>query len=99
MFEPDGRHFKSFVGKDYIDHLLGSAEAGMIRIDLDADERMMASENRLTVVESRVDLVRTDLGRSNQRLDVVVARAAEDGDANVNVRYVHYLLFSPLVLS
>ena len=58
-----------------------------IRIDLDTDDRMAASDNRLTVVEGRVDLVRRDLGRSHQRLNVVVARAAEDGDAIINEKY------------
>ena len=87
MFEPDGRHFKSFVGKDYIDHLFAAADSGMIKVDLDSDVRLSADENRLTVVESRVDLVRRDLGQSNKRLNVVVARAAEDGDALINEKY------------
>ena len=32
MFELDGRHLKSFVGKDLIDHLLSCAESGMIKV-------------------------------------------------------------------
>ena len=59
----------------------------MIRIDLDSDDRAAASENRMAVVEGRVDLVRRDLGRSHQRINVVVARAAEDGDAILNERF------------
>ena len=84
MFELDGRHLKVAFGKDYIDRLLFHADQGMIRLTLEADDRLMASENRLTVVENRVDLVRRDLGRTEQRLNVVAARAAEDSDATVN---------------
>ena len=88
MYELDGRHMKTFVGKDLIDHLFGCADAGMVRVDLDADELLAADDNRITVVEGRVDLVRRDLGLNNQRLDFVVARAAEDGDAVINEKYV-----------
>ena len=51
MYEPDGRHFKVIVGKDYIDFLLDASDAGMIRVDLDSDDRLISSENRITVVE------------------------------------------------
>ena len=88
MFELDGRHLKSFVGKDLIDHLFNCADAGMVRVDLDADELLAADDNRLTAVEGRVDLVRHDLSQNNHRLNVVVARAAEDGDAVINEKYV-----------
>ena len=84
MFEPDGRHFKTAFGKDFIDHLFACAESGMIQVDLDADVRLVSEANRLTTVEGRVNLVRRDLHRSNQRVDFVVARAAEDGDAILN---------------
>ena len=50
-------------------------------VSQDADERVSISENKLTVVESRVDLVRRDNIRVDQRLNVVVARAAEEADA------------------
>ena len=56
----------------------------MISIDLDTDVRAGVAENRLTVVENRVDLVRRDLGRAEQRLNVVAARSSEDGDAALN---------------
>ena len=74
------RRFSFFIafGKDYLDHLLLSAESGMVKVSLDSDERLAGSDNRLALVEGRVDLVRRDLSRSEQRLDVVVARAAED---------------------
>ena len=84
MFELDGRHLKSYVGKDYVDHLIHAAEAGMIKVSLDTDERLAKDENRVTVLEGRVDLVRRDFVRSDQRLNVVVARAAEEADAAVN---------------
>ena len=48
--------------------------------------RLVVSDNRLATVESRVDLVRRDLCRSDQRLNVVVARAAEERDAASNER-------------
>ena len=84
MFELDGRHFKSYCGKDYLDHLLQSAESGMIRVSLDADDRQAQADNRIAAVEGRVELVRRDLGRSDQRLNVVVARAAEEADGIAN---------------
>ena len=86
MFELDGRHFKSFVGKDYLDHLLNHCESGMVAVGLDVEVRAGLHENRLTVVENRVDLTRTDLVSTNQRLNVVVARAAEEADSVVNER-------------
>ena len=86
MFELDGRHFKSYVGKDYIDALLSQAESGMVRVSLDTDLRQSEADNRVTLVESRVDLVRQDLGRQTQRLNVAVARAAEEADAHTNLR-------------
>ena len=91
MFELDGRHLKSYCGKDYLDHLLQSAEAGMVRVSLDTEDRLAESDNRLTVVEGRVDLVRRDLGRSDQRLNVVVARAAEEADSRINEKFVVFL--------
>ena len=84
MYELDGRHLKTPNGKDFIDHLLASADAGMIQVSLDADVRIAGSDNRLSIVEGRVDLVRHDMENSNVRLDVVVARAAEDTDAAQN---------------
>ena len=86
MFELDGRHFKSYVGKDFVDHILSSAEAGMANLSKDSDDRLVQHDVRLTAVEGRVDLVRRDLSRSDQRINVVVARAAEDADAGVNER-------------
>ena len=84
MFELDGRHLKSFVGKDLIDHLLACVESGLVRVDLDSESHGAEVDNRLALIEGRVDLVSRDLARSDQRLDVVVARAAEDGDAALN---------------
>ena len=84
MFELDGRHLKAFCGKDLIDHFMSFAESGMVRVSLDGDLRANEADNRLAMVEGRVDLVRRDLVRSNQRLDVAVARASEDGDQNLN---------------
>ena len=86
MFELDGRHLKSFCGKDYIDHLVNAADAGMIRVSLDMDVRQAEADNRLALVEGQVQLVRRDLSRSDGRLDVVAARAAEDNDSHVNER-------------
>ena len=77
-------------GKDYIDHLLFCAESGMVKVSLDSDERLAESDNRLAVVEGRVDNVRRDLRRSEGRIDVVVARAAEDEDAHQNEKYNLY---------
>ena len=81
MFELDGRHFKSAYGKDYIDHLFTSAEAGMKEVSADTDVRLSRDETRLTITEGRVDLVRRDQVLCNQRINVVVARAAEEADA------------------
>ena len=86
MFDLDGRHLKSYCGKDYLDHLLNHCDSGMVQAALDADARMAAVENRVTHVDNRVDLLRRDLGRSDQRINVVVARAAEDTDCVQNER-------------
>ena len=86
MFEPDGRHFRTAFGKDYIDNLLAQCEEGMIRISLDFDVRQDQAENRLAAVEGHVAILRRDLTASDGRVDVVVARAAEDGDAVINDR-------------
>ena len=58
----------------------------MVRVSRDADDRLAASDNPLTVVEGRVDLVRREQGRSEQRLNVVVARASKEADSIVNER-------------
>ena len=84
MFELDGRHLQTAFGKDYLDRLLHYCDQGMVAVDLDTDLRAGAAENRLTVVENRVDLVRRDLGRTEQRLNVVAARGSEDSDAALN---------------
>ena len=94
MFELDGRHLKSYCGKDYLDHLFSCVEAGLIRVDLDADVRAAEVDNRLSLVEGRVDLVRRDLSRTDNRLDITTARAAEDADAILNEKYdFHLCLF------
>ena len=59
----------------------------MVRISLDADVRASEADNRLSVVEGRVDLVQRDLALGSQRLDVVAARAAEDEDGHINEKY------------
>ena len=87
MFELDGRHLKTAFGKDFIDHLLDHSESGMVQVSLDADVRAASSENRLALVEGRVDLVRHDMAGSHHRVDVVVARAAEDTDSVLNDKY------------
>ena len=97
MFELDGRHLKVAFGKDYIDRLLYNCDQQMIRLSLEADDRLASSESRVNVVENRVDLVRRDLGRTDQRVNVVVARAAEDGDAILNEKYVLFILRSFLI--
>ena len=79
---------KSANGKDYVNHLLSSVEARMPKLNMDTDDRQVQQEVRLTVVETRVDLVRRDLGRSDQRINVVVARAAEEADAIQNERFI-----------
>ena len=78
----EGTHL--LIGKDLIDHLFACADSGMVKIDLDTDDRLAADDNRLTAVEGRVDVVRRDLIQSSDRLDVVVARASEEGDASIN---------------
>ena len=101
MFELDGKHFKSYVGKDYLDSLLGQSDAGMIKDSLDADVRLCETDNRLTAVEGRVDVVRHDLGHQSNRLNVVVARAAEEADSALNARFVklvHFCLQAMLLL-
>ena len=93
MVELNGKDLKSFVGKDVIDQLLYHAEAGMVRAALDGDLRASEADNRLAVVEGRVDLVRRDLVRCHRRIDVSAARASEDGDALLNERLVSNFLF------
>ena len=88
MFEADGRHFKQAYGKDYIDHLFSSSESIMRQFSEDMDDRMAREVNRASAVEGRVDLLRRDQARSDQRINVVVARAAEEADALVNERLV-----------
>ena len=56
----------------------------LFRVSLDGDMRAAEADNRLALVEGRVDLVRRDLVRSNQRLDVQAARAAEETDGHIN---------------
>ena len=56
----------------------------MVQVDLDSDVRLADTDNRLAVVEGRVDLMQRDLLANGQRMDVVVARAAEEEDAHLN---------------
>ena len=56
----------------------------LIKVDLDVPDRLTVDENRMTVVEGSVQIVRGDLTRANDRINYVVARAAEDGDAALN---------------
>ena len=51
------------------------------------EDRVAIDENRLTVVETRVDLARQDLTLANSRINYVMSRAAEDGDAILNEKY------------
>ena len=84
MYELNGQHLKSYCGKDMLDHYINCADSGMVRVSLDGDERAAEADNRLALVEGRVDLVRQDLARNSHRLDVVAARAAEDSEAAQN---------------
>ena len=88
MFELNGKHLKSAFGKDMLDHFIACAESGMVRVSLDGDVRAAEADNRLAIVEGRVDLVRRDLARNSQRLDVVAARGAEESEAAQNEKYV-----------
>ena len=84
MYELNGLHLKTFVGKDLVDHLIACAVAGMVRVSLDGDVHAVEADNRIALVEGRLDLVRRDLARSNHCLNVVAARAAEESDAAAN---------------
>ena len=90
MFEADGRHFKQAYGKDYLDHLISESELGMRKLSEDMDDRMVREANLVTSVNGRVDLLRRDQVRSEQRINVIVARAAEEADARVNARFVDF---------
>ena len=50
-------------------------------------------DNRVVAVEGRVDLLCRDQGRHDQRLNVVVARAAEEADGHINERCVRIISF------
>lgn len=56
----------------------------MVKVSLGADNCLADDSNHLTSVGGRVDLVRRDLLKSDQPINVVVANAAEDGDAVLN---------------
>ena len=72
----------------------------MVKSTLDSDLRLDDADNRVTVVEGRVDLVQRDLVRNDQRLNVVVARAAEESDGHLNEKYeLVFLLFALLTYS
>ena len=81
MFELDGRHFKSYCGKDYLDHLFGHADTKYKALEMDDGDRISMGEVRTTLVEGQVNLLRRDQVRTDQRVNVVVARAAEEADA------------------
>ena len=93
MFELDGRHFKAAYGKDYLDHLFGSAESRMKMISADSEDRLARGESRITVVESRIDLIQQSDVKTDQRINVVVARTAEEADAVWNEKFVCYICY------
>lgn len=86
MFDLDGRHFKSAYGKDYIDHLISASESVMASLNADLDDRHAVGVNRVTAVEGQVVLLHRDQVRSEHRINVVVARAAELADTQTNER-------------
>ena len=87
MFELDGKHFKAAYGKDFLDHLISRSDEAFARIGQDMDDRMAFEDNKVVAIEGRVDLLRRDQFRSDQRINVVVARSAEEADGHVNERY------------
>ena len=76
----------------FIGSLIAQADSGMVKVSLDADVRQAEADNRMAVVEGRVDLVRQDLRHQSSRLNVVVARAAEEADASVNQRLLFFAM-------
>ena len=79
-------HTALVTGKDFLDHLISKADEAFARIGQDMDDRMSFEDNRIIAVEGRVDLLRRDQSRSDQRINVVVARSAEEADGHINER-------------
>ena len=70
----------------------------MVRLNQDLDDRHATEVNRVTAVEGQVALLHRDQVRSDRRVNVVVARAAELADAHTNERFVGYGFFFILVV-
>ena len=60
----------------------------MVKLNQDLDDRHATEVNRVTAVEGQVALLHRDQVRSDRRVNVVVARAAELADAHTNERFV-----------
>ena len=58
----------------------------MASLNADLDDRHAVGVNRVTAVEGQVVLLHRDQVRSEHRINVVVARAAELADTQTNER-------------
>ena len=70
----------------------------MVRLNQDLDDHHATEVNRVTAVEGQVALLHRDQVRSDRRVNVVVARAAELADAHTNERFVGFGFFCILIV-
>ena len=87
-FFPDGRHFKSVYGKDFVESLFTGTEVLLGELEKTAGEQFVSGQNRATSMQGQIDLLRSHQATQDLKINCAIAREAEDSDGRLNERFV-----------
>ena len=86
LFVPDGRHFKSAYGKDFVEALLTSADSTMAELEKSTPDRLSTQHNQAVSLQGQIDLLRCHQASQDRLIHFALAREAEEADGRANER-------------
>ena len=84
LFIPDGRHFKSAYGKDFVEALVSSSDELMVELDKETPDRLSAQLNQTQSLQGQIDLLKSHQASQERRINFALAREAEGHDVRIN---------------
>ncbi len=85
---PDGRHFKSAYGKDFVEALVTGADQIVSEMERATPDRLATHQNQATGLQGQIDLIRNHQAAQDRLIHFALAREAEEADGRINDRFV-----------
>lgn len=85
-FFPDGRHFKSANGKDFVEALVSNSDMLMAELHRSTPDRLSTQQNQATSLQGQIDLLKSHQASQDRLINFALAREAEESDGRINER-------------